>query len=450
MEKVKANKKLYIKTYGRQMNVYDSDNMRDLMATIGYQQTDEISEANMVIINTCHIREKATEKLYSDLGRVRKVKNKFEEKSDDKMIVAVAGRVSQAEGKEIFRRSQIVDIIVGPESYQTLPDLVGRILRGQGKQIDLDFKPNNKFDLLQESRSSSEISNFVSIQEGCDKFCTFCVVPYTRGAEFSRKVQDIYSEALKHAQNGTKEIYLLGQNVNAYHGLDENGESSNLAKLIDKISEIPEIERIRYTTSHPRDMDDELILCHGQNQKLMPFLHLPVQSGSNNILQKMNRKHTRQDYFKIIEKLRQKRPDIGLSSDFIVGFPGETDQDFEDTLDLIEKIKFTACYSFKYSSRPGTVADDAKIQVAEDIKSKRLKILQDLLNQQQIEFNQSFEGVEMPILFDKKGKEKSQIMGKSPWLQSVILEDFDEKYFGQTINVKIIKARPNSLIAKTI
>jgi len=450
MEKVKANKKLYIKTYGCQMNVYDSDNMRDLMATIGYQQTDEISEANMVIINTCHIREKATEKLYSDLGRVRKVKNKFEEKSDDKMIVAVAGCVSQAEGKEIFRRSQIVDIIVGPESYQTLPDLVGRILRGQGKQIDLDFKPNNKFDLLQESRSSSEISNFVSIQEGCDKFCTFCVVPYTRGAEFSRKVQDIYSEALKHAQNGTKEIYLLGQNVNAYHGLDENGESSNLAKLIDKISEIPEIERIRYTTSHPRDMYDELILCHGQNQKLMPFLHLPVQSGSNNILQKMNRKHTRQDYFKIIEKLRQKRPDIGLSSDFIVGFPGETDQDFEDTLDLIEKIKFTACYSFKYSSRPGTVAADAKIQVAEDIKSKRLKILQDLLNQQQIEFNQSFEGVEMPILFDKKGKEKSQIMGKSPWLQSVILEDFDEKYFGQTINVKIIKARPNSLIAKTI
>ena len=447
---MELTKKLYIKTYGCQMNVYDSDNMRDLMATIGYQKTEDISEANMVIINTCHIREKATEKLYSDLGRVRKIKNKFEENTGDKMIVAVAGCVSQAEGKEIFRRSPIVDIIVGPESYQTLPDLVGNILRGQKKQIDLDFKPNNKFDLLQESRSKSEISNFVSIQEGCDKFCTFCVVPYTRGAEFSRNVADIYKEAISHAKNGTKEIYLLGQNVNAYHGCDESGQNSNLAKLIDKISEIPEISRIRYTTSHPRDMDDELILCHGTNPKLMPFLHLPVQSGSNNILQKMNRKHTRQDYFRIIEKLRQKRPDIGLSSDFIVGFPGETDQDFEDTLDLVEKIKFAACYSFKYSPRPGTGAADAISQIDEDIKSKRLKILQDLLNKQQIEFNQSFEGVEMPILFDKNGNYKGQIMGKSPWLQSVILEDFQEKYFGEIIDVKIIKARPNSLIAKII
>ncbi|MDA7705561.1 tRNA (N6-isopentenyl adenosine(37)-C2)-methylthiotransferase MiaB [Rickettsiales bacterium] len=447
---MELTKKLYIKTYGCQMNVYDSDNMRDLMASIGYKQTEDISEANMVIINTCHIREKATEKLYSDLGRVRKVKNKFEENTGDKMIVAVAGCVSQAEGSEIFRRSQIVDIIVGPESYQTLPDLVGRILRGQKKQIDLDFKPNNKFDLLQESRSTSQISNFVSIQEGCDKFCTFCVVPYTRGAEFSRNVEDIYQEAVKHAQNGTKEIYLLGQNVNAYHGLDIDGNNSNLAKLIDKISQIDDIKRIRYTTSHPRDMDDELISCHGYNAKLMPFLHLPIQSGSNNILQKMNRKHTRQDYFKIIEKLRQKRPDIGLSSDFIVGFPGETDQDFEDTLDLVEKIGFSACYSFKYSPRPGTVAADANNFVDEDIKSQRLQILQNLLNKQQIAFNQSFEGVEMPILFDKIGDKKGQIMGKSPWLQSVILEEFKEQYLGQMINVKIIKARPNSLIAKVV
>tara|TARA_Y100000389_G_scaffold131986_1_gene129357 strand:+ start:1509 stop:2861 length:1353 start_codon:yes stop_codon:yes gene_type:complete len=450
MEKIELSKKLYIKTYGCQMNVYDSDNMKDLMATIGYQQTDEISDANMVIINTCHIREKATDKLYSDLGRVRKVKNKFEEKTGDKMIVAVAGCVSQAEGDEIFRRSKIVDIVVGPESYQTLPDLVGRILRGQGKQIDLDFKPNNKFDILQEARSTSQISNFISVQEGCDKFCTFCVVPYTRGSEFSRNVEDIYNEALTHAKNGTKEIYLLGQNVNAYHGLDKNAQSSNLSKLINKISEIGAIERIRYTTSHPRDMDDELILCHGENPKLMPFLHLPVQSGSNNILQKMNRKHTRQDYFKIIEKIRQKRPDIGLSSDFIVGFPGEKEQDFEDTLDLIEKIGFSSCYSFKYSPRPGTVAADALNFVDEDIKSQRLQILQTLLNKQQIAFNQSFEGREMPILFDKKVNSKGQIMGKSPWLQSVILEDFKEQYFGQVINVKIIKARPNSLIAKTI
>ncbi|MFT4718023.1 MAG: tRNA-2-methylthio-N6-dimethylallyladenosine synthase [Rickettsiales bacterium] len=450
MEKIELTKKLYIKTYGCQMNIYDSDNMRDLMATIGYQKTDDISDANMVIINTCHIREKATEKLYSDLGRVQKVKVKFEEKAADKMIVAVAGCVSQAEGKEIFRRSPIVDIIVGPESYQTLPDLVGRILRGQRKQIDLDFKPNNKFDILKESRSTSQISNFVSVQEGCDKFCTFCVVPYTRGPEFSRNIVDIYNETLAHAKNGTKEIYLLGQNVNAYHGLDEDGKVSNLSGLINKISEIPEIKRIRYTTSHPKDMDDDLILCHGENKKLMPFLHLPVQSGSNDVLQKMNRKHTRQDYFKIIEKLRAKNPNIGLSSDFIVGFPGETDKDFEDTLDLIKKIKFSSCYSFKYSSRPGTAAADSNAQIDEDIKSKRLKILQELLNKQQMEFNQSFEGVEMPILVDKRGKKEGQIMGKSPWLQSVILEDFNEKYFGQIVNVKIIKARPNSLIAKIL
>jgi tRNA-2-methylthio-N6-dimethylallyladenosine synthase len=450
MEKIELTKKLYIKTYGCQMNIYDSDNMRDLMATIGYQKTDDISDANMVIINTCHIREKATEKLYSDLGRVQKVKVKFEEKAADKMIVAVAGCVSQAEGKEIFRRSPIVDIIVGPESYQTLPDLVGRILRGQKKQIDLDFKPNNKFDILKESRSTSQISNFVSVQEGCDKFCTFCVVPYTRGPEFSRNIIDIYNETLAHAKNGTKEIYLLGQNVNAYHGLDEDGEVSNLSGLINKISEIPEIKRIRYTTSHPKDMDDDLILCHGENKKLMPFLHLPVQSGSNDVLQKMNRKHTRQDYFKIIEKLRAKNPNMGLSSDFIVGFPGETDKDFEDTLDLIKKIKFSSCYSFKYSPRPGTAAADSNTQIDEDIKSKRLKILQELLNKQQMEFNQSFEGTEMPILVDKRGKKEGQIMGKSPWLQSVILEYFNEKYFGQIVNVKIIKARPNSLIAQIL
>ena len=450
MEKIELTKKLYIKTYGCQMNIYDSDNMRDLMATIGYQKTDDISDANMVIINTCHIREKATEKLYSDLGRVQKVKVKFEEKAADKMIVAVAGCVSQAEGKEIFRRSPIVDIIVGPESYQTLPDLVGRMLRGQKKQIDLDFKPNNKFDILKESRSTSQISNFVSVQEGCDKFCTFCVVPYTRGPEFSRNIIDIYNETLAHAKNGTKEIYLLGQNVNAYHGLDEDGEVSNLSGLINKISEIPEIKRIRYTTSHPKDMDDDLILCHGENKKLMPFLHLPVQSGSNDVLQKMNRKHTRQDYFKIIEKLRAKNPNMGLSSDFIVGFPGETDKDFEDTLDLIKKIKFSSCYSFKYSPRPGTAAADSNTQIDEDIKSKRLKILQELLNKQQMEFNQSFEGTEMPILVDKRGKKEGQIMGKSPWLQSVILEYFNEKYFGQIVNVKIIKARPNSLIAQIL
>ena len=388
----KKIKKIYIKTYGCQMNVYDSDRMSDLMTGIGYENIDTPEEANMVLINTCHIREKAAEKLYCDLGRIKKHKEKMQKKGQE-MIVAVAGCVGQAEGKEIFKRAPIVDIIVGPESYQTLPDLVGKVLRDKSKEIDLDFKPDSKFDILKESKEKSAVSSFLSIQEGCDKFCTFCVVPYTRGSEFSRPVQQIITEARNLSNNGAKEIYLLGQNVNAYHGQDLNGKDTNLAQLIKELTKIDNIKRIRYTTSHPRDMDDELITSHGEIDKLMPFLHLPIQSGSNNILKAMNRKHTRQDYFKIIEKLRQARPDIGLSSDFIVGFPGETDQDFEDTLDLVRKVKFTSCYSFKYSPRPGTPAPNLE-QIDEQIKTQRLEILQNLLAKQQFEFNQQFEGRE--------------------------------------------------------
>ncbi len=453
MEKViTQQKKLYIKTYGCQMNVYDSDRMQDLMQTIGYQNVDKPDAADMVIINTCHIREKAAEKLYCDLGRIKKHKAKLKAQGKQ-MIVAVAGCVGQAEGEEIFKRAPVTDIIVGPESYQTLPDLVGKVLRDKGRQIDLDFKPNNKFDVLKESAEKSQISSFLSIQEGCDKFCTFCVVPYTRGAEFSRSVEQVYNEALNLANKGAIEVYLLGQNVNAYHGVDDSGNNFNLAKLIRKIAEIPQIQRIRYTTSHPKDMDDDLIAAHGEVDKLMPFLHLPVQSGSNNILKAMNRKHTKQDYFKVIDKLRNVRPDIGLSSDFIVGFPGETDQDFKDTLDLVEQIGFSQCYSFKYSPRPGTPASDAVNQIDEEVKDARLQELQSLLSKQQIIYNKQFEGQIFPVLFDRKpskikAKSQGQIIGKSPYLQSVVIADAEEKYLGKLVNIKIIQSRPSSLVGE--
>ncbi len=453
-------KKLHIKTYGCQMNVYDSDRMQDLMNAVGYETSETPEGADMVIINTCHIREKASEKLFSDLGRLRPHKEKKREDGGE-MIVAVAGCVAQAEGEEIFKRSKVVDIIVGPESYQTLPDLVGKVVRDKKKQINLDFTPNDKFDILPQSKAGVGASAFVTVQEGCDKFCTFCVVPYTRGAEYSRPVAKILDDAKRLVDQGVSEIYLLGQNVNAYHGLDEGGNPSNLARLIERVATIPQVKRIRYTTSHPRDMSDDLISAHRDIDKLMPFLHLPVQSGSNAVLKGMNRKHTRQDYFKTIEKLRAARPDMGLSSDFIVGFPGESDKDFEDTMDLVRQIGFAQCYSFKYSLRPGTPAADAKIQIEEKVKDERLAALQKLLTEQQSAFNQKFENQTMQILFEKeapksgKDSEKStiQLWGKSPWLQSVIVEVEQQKaqqYFGQIAEVRILKARPSSLVGEIV
>jgi tRNA-2-methylthio-N6-dimethylallyladenosine synthase len=451
-------KKLYIKTFGCQMNVYDSDRMEDLMTATGYETSETPEGVDMVIINTCHIREKASAKLFSDLGRIRAHKDKKREEGGE-MIVVVAGCVAQAEGEEIFKKTNVVDIIVGPESYQTLPDLVGKVLRDKKKQINLDFTPDNKFDVLPEAKAGTGASAFVTIQEGCDKFCTFCVVPYTRGAEYSREISKIVDDAKKLVKRGVKEIYFLGQNVNAYHGNDENGQPATLSKLVKAVSEVVGVERIRYTTSHPRDMSDDLFAAHRDIDKLMPFLHLPIQSGSNNVLKGMNRKHTRQDYFKIIEKLRAARPDIGLSSDFIVGFPGETDADFEDTLDLVEKIGFTQCYSFKYSPRPGTPAADA-IQVDEKVKAERLVRLQALLTKQQIEFNQKSEGQVMKVLFEKeapksgkaKARSRKQLWGKSPYLQSVIVdmesEEEAEKYLGKIAEVKILKSRPSSLIGE--
>lgn len=449
-------KKLHIKTYGCQMNVYDSDRMQDLMNAVGYENTDNIEDADMVIINTCHIREKASEKLFSDLGRVRIHK----ENKNGQMVVAVAGCVAQAEGEEIFKRSKIVDIVVGPESYQTLPDLVGKVLRENKKQINLDFSPNEKFDLLPNSKNFDQASSFLTVQEGCDKFCTFCVVPYTRGSEYSRDVKSIYEDALRLSEEGVKEIYLLGQNVNAYHGFDENRNQSSLAKLIEKIASIDSIERIRYTTSHPRDMTQELINVHRDVKKLMPFLHLPVQSGSNNVLKLMNRKHTRQEYFDIISRLREACPDIALSSDFIVGFPGESDKDFNDTIDLVEKVKFSQCYSFKYSKRPGTPASESSMQIEESIKDERLAQLQKLLTQQQIDFNNSFKNKTLKVLFEKQAPKslktssnnKIQLWGKSPYLQSVIIDlDSEEEarnIFGKIHDVKILNSRPSSLVGR--
>ena len=452
------SKKLHIKTYGCQMNVYDSDRMQDLMLACGYQLTDTPQDADMVIINTCHIREKASEKLFSDLGRLRPFKQQKQQQGSE-MIVAVAGCVAQAEGEEIFKRSPVVDIVVGPESYQTLPDLVGKVQREKKKQLNLNFSPNQKFDSLTLlSQKTGQTSAFVSVQEGCDKFCTFCVVPYTRGAEYSRSVSQVLDEVKKLVDGGSQEIYLLGQNVNAYHGLNPDGSVCSLASLIDKIAQIDAVKRIRYTTSHPKDMSDDLINAHGSIAKLMPFLHLPVQSGSNAVLKMMNRKHTRQDYFKIIEKLKTTCPTIGLSSDFIVGFPGETEEDFLQTLDLVKQVKFTQCYSFKYSKRPGTPACDLQNQVPEEVKEERLQILQTLLNQQQIEFNQQFQDKTINVLFEKtapksqKQQLNPQIWGKSEWLQSVVVElenqQPPESYFNKILPVKIVKARPSSLIGK--
>lgn len=456
------SKKLFIKTYGCQMNVYDSNRMQDLMNACGYDNASSEEEAQMVIINTCHIREKATEKLFSDLGRLQKIKEK-KQKNNEEMIVAVAGCVAQAEGEEIFKRAKVADIIVGPESYQTLPDLVGKVIRDKQRQLNLEFVANDKFDKIVAPKAGVNASAFITIQEGCDKFCTFCVVPYTRGAEYCRSVEQIYQEVMQNVDQGVQEIYFLGQNVNAYKGYDAIGNEYSLAKLIEKIAKIKEVKRIRYTTSHPRDMSDDLIFAHRDIEKLMPFLHLPVQSGSNNILQAMNRKHTRDDYLRIIDKLRKYRPDIGLSSDFIVGFPAESDKDFLDTLDLVKQIGFTQCYSFKYSPRHGTPSADSKNQIEEQVKDQRLAVLQELLTKQQIEFNQQFEGKKVKVLFEKeapKSKKNSQktsatnlqIWGKSEWLQSVVLDVENDnnlnELFGKIYEVEIVKSRPSSLIAK--
>ena len=442
-------KKLFIKTYGCQMNVYDSVKMQELLVPFGFESTEDMSEADMVILNTCHIREKASEKVYSELGRIKQIKDNRLKHGHGDMVIAVAGCVGQAEGEEIFRRTPYVDIVVGPQSYHTLPDLVAKIARSEKHLIELDFIEEEKFDNLPTNYEGQEASAFVSIQEGCDKFCTFCVVPYTRGAEFSRKVEEIYRESMAVVAKGALEVHLLGQNVNAYHGKAGNEKNYSIADLIRHVASINGLKRIRYTTSHPRDMNDDLIALHGQELKLMPFLHLPIQSGSNKILKAMNRKHTREEYFTIIDKLKVARPDIVLSSDFIVGFPGETDEDFADTLDLVKRVGYGQCFSFKYSPRPGTPAAAMK-QVSESVKSERLAILQKELSRQQLEFNESYVGKILPVLFEKTGKFDGQIVGKTPYMQSVYIDNADKSLIGKIVDVKITKGLAISVAGEVI
>ncbi len=440
-------KKLFIKTWGCQMNVYDSNRMADILRPLGYNTVDAPDDADMIILNTCHIREKATDKVFSDLGRLRSLKEKKEEQGG-KMLMAVAGCVAQAEGDYILERAPYVDMVFGPQTYHELPEMVIDANGGE-RIINTDFDGENKFDKLPEEHKNSGVSAFLSIQEGCDKFCTFCVVPYTRGAEYSRTAQDIIDEAKRMVDGGALEITVLGQNVNAFHGTGPDGSTWGLGQLLRALNEIDGLERIRYTTSHPRDMDDDLIAAHGELEKLQPFLHLPVQSGSNKILKAMNRKHDRDLYFDVIERLRKARNDITFSSDFIVGFPGETDQDFEDTMDMVRRVEFVSCYSFKFSARPGTPAANMQNLVRDDVASERLSQLQGLLNEQQIDFNRKSVGMTLPVLLDRKGKKDGQLVGRSPFMQSVFVQAND-RLMNTIADIKITEGFDNSLTGEIV
>ena len=454
-------KKLFIKSYGCQMNVYDSARMADVLAPVGYEATEEPDAADLVILNTCHIREKAAEKVYSELGRLRSKSADLAAENRPAPMVAVAGCVAQAEGAEILRRAPNVDFVVGPQSYHSLPDLVARAARRSETAtrrrpsdiIETDFPAESKFDHLPPPVAQGP-SAFLTVQEGCDKFCAFCVVPYTRGAEYSRSVDDVMSEARILVERGAREITLLGQNVNAYHGIPSGDGEEGLAGLIRSMADIDGLKRIRYTTSHPTDMSAALIRAHAEVPALMPHLHLPVQSGSDQVLSRMNRRHNSADYLAVIDDLRRAKPDIALSSDFIVGHPGETEEAFEQTLALIREVGFAQAYSFKYSPRPGTPAADADDQISESDKSERLKRLQKLLNEQQMSFNERSVGAVLPVLFDRQGKHPHQIAGRSPHMQAVHLDCADgaeaDSLFGTISDVKIISAHANSLKARLV
>ncbi|WP_454683723.1 tRNA (N6-isopentenyl adenosine(37)-C2)-methylthiotransferase MiaB [Ancylobacter moscoviensis] len=422
-------RKLYVRSFGCQMNVYDAQRMTDTLAREGYVETDSPDDADLVILNTCHIREKAAEKVYSELGRLRKA----QEEAGRQQMVAVAGCVAQAEGAEIIKRARAVDLVVGPQSYHKLPELLAEAeARRSGKAgaraklVETEFPVEDKFDFLapptREAIGKRGPTAFVTVQEGCDKFCTFCVVPYTRGAEVSRPLAKILDEVIRLADGGVREITLIGQNVNAYHGLDAAGRPANLAELVRRVADVPGIARVRYTTSHPRDMDEELIAAHRDMPALMPYLHLPVQSGSNRILAAMNRKHDRELFFEIVARVREARPDIAFSSDFIVGFPGESDEDFADTMDLVERVGFASAFSFKYSPRPGTPAAGMEGQLPEDVKSARIYALQALLDRQKAAFDEACRGRRFDILLEKPGRFPGQLIGRSPYLQSVVVE----------------------------
>jgi len=443
-------KKLYIKTYGCQMNVYDSARMADTLSPLGYVETSHLDEADMVVINTCHIREKASEKVFSELGRLRKMKSSRQEQENRNMTIAVAGCVAQAEGEEIARRAPWVDLIVGPQAYHTLPQLVSKLdPTSRQAVINTDFPVENKFDFLPEEHTPRGPAAFLSVQEGCDKFCTFCVVPYTRGAEFSRPVKGIMDEAKRLIENGSVELNLLGQNVNAWHGEAEDGQTWSFGRLLYALAELDGLKRIRYTTSHPLDMHDDLFDAHAEIPQLMPYLHLPVQSGSDRILEAMNRRHDRDTYFRIIDRLRDARPNMALSGDFIVGFPGETDRDFADTLNLIDRVNYASAYSFKYSPRPGTPAAGHEDQIDEAVKSERLAGLQQLLASQQQMFNHSKLGEVMDILIERPASREGQKAGRSPWMQAVHFSE-NSGEIGDIIPVKIVAAYQNSLAGERV
>ncbi len=433
------------------MNVYDSQRMTDALAVDGYAPTDVIEDADLVLLNTCHIREKAAEKVYSELGRIRNMKAERAARGQE-MLVGVAGCVAQAEGSEILRRSSAVDLVIGPQTYHRLPDALRRVRDGQ-RVVETEYAIEDKFEHLPAARRAETVKRgvtaFLTVQEGCDKFCTFCVVPYTRGSEVSRAVAQIVTEAERLADAGVREVTLLGQNVNAWHGEGPDGRAWGLGRLLFRLAEIPGLTRLRYTTSHPRDMDDELIAAHRDLPALMPYLHLPVQSGSDRILKLMNRRHTAADYLALLDRIRAARADIALSGDFIVGFPGETDADFEATMDLVRSVRYAQAFSFKYSPRPGTPGAEMKDHVAESVKDERLQRLQALLLRQQQEFAASLVGSTMSVLIDKPGRQPNQVVGRSPWLQPVILDETAGE-IGDIVDVRIMRTGHNSLFAEPI
>lgn len=426
-----------VKSFGCQMNVYDGERMAELLADRGIAPAAEGEDADLVVLNTCHIREKAAEKVYSDIGRLRKA-------DGSKPLIAVAGCVAQAEGEEIMARAPAVSMVVGPQAYHRLPEMLDKAVAGE-RATDTDMPPIAKFDALP-TRRRAPPSAFLTVQEGCDKFCTYCVVPYTRGAEISRPFADLIAEAERLVAGGAREITLLGQNVNAWTGEDDKGRAIGLDGLIRELARLPDLARIRYTTSHPMDVTDGLIAAHGEIDKLMPFLHLPVQSGSGPILKAMNRSHDADGYLRLLERFRAARPDIALSGDFIVGFPGESEADFEATLQLVDAVGYAQAFSFKYSPRPGTPAATMADQVAPEIMDERLQRLQAALNRDQIAFNQASLGKTCPVLVERKGKKPGQLLGKSPWLQSVWFDS--DVSIGEIVEVELAEAGPNSMAGR--
>ena len=441
-------KKYFIKTFGCQMNVYDSRRMGTMLEDMGFEQTLVQEEADIVVFNTCHIREKAAEKLFSDLGRANLIKQERLNEGKD-TIIGVVGCVVQAEDKQILKRAPFVDFALGPLRYYRIKEVVESVLQHREmKLLDTEFSAVSKFDFLPENKSQGGCS-YLAIQEGCNNFCTYCVVPYTRGVEVSRPIKEVLSEAKRLVETGSVELNLLGQNVNSYHGEDENGKERNLAYLLNKIAEIDGLKRIRYTTSYPADVDDDLILCHKNLKKLMPYLHLPIQSGSDDVLKRMNRRHTKDEYLRVVEKLKEANPLIGMSSDFIVGFPGESDKDFKDTLDVVNRVKYIQAFSFKYSRRPGTPASVMDNQIEEKVKKERLQILQDLLFDYQLKFNQQSVGKVMPVLFEGDGRHDGQLTGRTPYMQNLYAKA-DKSLLNKIVQVRVLRASTNSLKGEVI